>query len=144
MNFKFTTYLKSIGFELIVSLIVVILIIYSMNNIQLSSKLGSIDLKDKISEYTEIELTPISLATMTEFEWDKLCIIPPYTSKSDLNKRLGIIWVFGPSLDHDQLQMLVFMNKGKVVSYSILDRSIYDFLEHYTGEYVPSDNKFSE
>lgn len=82
---------------------------------------------------------------ITPFEWDRMYVIMPYTSKTEMQKIVGIKWTttdtyigylifdktwFGEHpLDDDIFHKLVFVKDNKVVLDVTLDRSNVDFTQ---------------
>lgn len=73
------------------------------------------------------------------FEWDKLYSFTPYTSKEEIYKVIGYKWDNISETVNDDMNQIVFVNKGKVICYLYgypedikLD---FDFGE-YEGSYI--------
>ena len=85
------------------------------------------------------------MKNITPFEWDRMYIIRPYTSRTEMQKIVGTKWttvdtyigylIFDKTwlgehpLDDDIFQKLVFVKDNKVVLDVTLDRSDVDFTQ---------------
>jgi hypothetical protein len=61
---------------------------------------------------------PFRLASVTEFEWDRVYAFPPYTSPEAIERELGFDWGGAgdsESRSNDVWYLLVFVNGGQVV-----------------------------
>ncbi|MTP79383.1 hypothetical protein GMB70_12050 [Turicibacter sanguinis] len=62
------------------------------------------------------------------FEWDKVYIIPPYTSRQTISDKIGIQFNLPTTIQSsDTVNLLIFINKNKVVKYDEVPRRIVDF-----------------
>ncbi|WP_141501222.1 hypothetical protein [Paenibacillus luteus] len=84
----------------------------------------------------------LDLKETTDFEWDTLYMFPPYLSKAEMEKTVGVKWSAEPTyfnyLSHqltgeefplldDSLHKLVFVRGDDVVLDVTLDRMLVDF-----------------
>jgi hypothetical protein len=84
----------------------------------------------------------LDLKETTDFEWDTLYMFPPYLSKTEMEKTVGLKWIAEPTyfnyLSHqltgekfplldDSLHKLVFVRGDDVVLDVTLDRMLADF-----------------
>ncbi|QQZ09989.1 hypothetical protein [Heyndrickxia vini] len=70
----------------------------------------------------------IDLNSLTDFTWDKAFIFPPYTVQESINKQLGTKFKDPSNIDkRDDIYLLVFLQKGKVVQYAEINRQHVDF-----------------
>ncbi len=82
------------------------------------------------------------MTDIAQFDWDKMFMFPPYTSRDEMEQAVGTQWttnktylgyLFARSalgkypLDDDSVQKLVFINKDEVVLDITLTRSSVDF-----------------
>jgi hypothetical protein len=108
-------------------------------------------LERKISEIvqqkrgTEKEVI-IVLSTITSFQWDMLYVFEPYTTPDTINGTLGFQWgkseKTGISSSY-QIDLLVFVRKGKVVNYVEHNRSDGDFLLSNNNGFDPKEARFT-
>jgi hypothetical protein len=66
------------------------------------------------------------LAEATDFEWDRVCVFPPYLAKEDVDATLGIDWGVVGGGDLDDRNLLVFLEGDRVVKHFYLLRGIVD------------------
>lgn len=85
------------------------------------------------------------MKNITPFEWDRMYIIRPYTSRTEMHEKVGTKWTTADTyigylifdktwlgehpLDDDIFQKLVFVKDNKVVLDVTLDRSDVDFTQ---------------
>ena len=85
------------------------------------------------------------IKNITPFEWDRMYVILPYTSRTEMQKIVGTKWTTADTyigylifdktwlgehpLDDDIFQKLVFVKDNKVVLDVTLDRSDVDFTQ---------------
>lgn len=72
----------------------------------------------------------LDLGSVTSFDWERVCIFPPYTNEQKINERLGFIWERAASTgieSDDSICLFVFMKDGQVVLHSMFSRSDGDF-----------------
>ncbi|UOQ83536.1 hypothetical protein [Gracilibacillus salinarum] len=66
--------------------------------------------------------TEISMNTLTDFDWDKGFLIPPYSSQESIDKQLGVHFSDPSSIDfRDDIYLFVFMKDNEVVQYVEMD-----------------------
>ncbi|KYD05512.1 membrane lipoprotein lipid attachment site-containing protein [Heyndrickxia sporothermodurans] len=70
----------------------------------------------------------IDLNSLTDFTWDKAFIFPPYTVQESINEQLGTKFKDPSNIDRrDDIYLLVFLQKSKVVQYAEINRQHLDF-----------------
>lgn len=70
----------------------------------------------------------IDIASLAKFTWDKAFIFPPYTTQESIDKQLDVHFKDPSNIDkRDDIYLLVFLNKGKVVQYAEIKRQNSDF-----------------
>lgn len=89
-----------------------------------------------------VEAESFSMKDLTPFIWDKMYVIKPYTSKTEMQKILGIKWTtantylgyllektyFGEyPLDDDRFHKLIFVKDDEVILDITIDRVEADF-----------------
>ncbi|GAA0358397.1 hypothetical protein [Bacillus horti] len=108
--------------------------------------------------------TTFVMKDITPFQWDELHIFYPYTTRTEMEERLGTTWTTATSyfsyliesknflgeypLDNDLFHKLVFLDDGSVVLDITLDRMQVDFtrnkelvLSNCTGTERITENK---
>lgn len=84
--------------------------------------------------------TIIDLNDITKFNWEKAYLFSPYTSKDSINKSLGLKFKSDSRIDtSDDIYLIVFINKEKIVQYSEIDRHQLDF-SIAKGTYLTPEN----
>jgi hypothetical protein len=95
---------------------------------------------------TTVQQKPsFDMNNLTPFEWDRMYVIRPYTSRTEMQKIVGIEWTTADTyigylifdktwlgeypLDDDIFHKLVFVKGNKVVLDVTLDRSNVDFTQ---------------
>lgn len=83
---------------------------------------------------------------LTDFAWDKVHLFNPYTSTEKIHEDLGYVWPPAQSIGlytRDDISLMVFMNRGKVVFYVEQPRSPVDVKGNYKqGGYSPDEAIF--
>jgi hypothetical protein len=79
------------------------------------------------------------LADATPFEWDRVCVFPPYLSKEAVDETLGIEWGVVGGGDLDDRVLLVFLEGNRVVKHFYLLRGIVDDPEPHGDCRAPDD-----
>lgn len=96
--------------------------------------------KNKLIEVMK-QPEPFEMNEITDFEWDRMYVFYPYTSRDKMVSVVGRKWTRGPfigylfeqsvlgqyPLDDESLNKLVFTQNGKVVLDVTLDRREADF-----------------
>lgn len=76
------------------------------------------------------------------FDWDKVYIIPPYTSRQTISDNIGIQFNLPTTIQSsDTVNLLIFINKNKVVKYDEVPRYIVDFDVSDTTLITPENSK---
>lgn len=94
---------------------------------------------------------------LTSFDWDKVYLFGPYTSRETVEEKVGEKWTTSQTfveyllqdqalelnpLSFDSLNELVFVNEGQVVLDVLVDRSKVDF--HPSADPIPKEgSRFS-
>lgn len=101
------------------------------------------DFKDRLYKTTK-EKSEFNMEEITSFEWDKMYIILPYTSKPEMEEKVGIQWTTSKTyfgylyektilgkhpLDDDGIHKLVLTKEEKVVLDITLNRMEIDFTQ---------------
>lgn len=85
----------------------------------------------------------VRLKDLTTFEWDRFYEFSPYTRREEVRETLGINWDPNTSIPHqDQNDLLVFVNRGKVVHYHDHPIEHGDFNGFKRTGYVPDEAVF--
>ncbi|MCM3005555.1 hypothetical protein [Priestia koreensis] len=83
----------------------------------------------------------INLKKLTTFEWDKAYLITPYSTQKGIEKQLGIDFKDPSNIRmRDDIYLLVFLNKEKVVQYVQMERQGADFLIGERAFLTPSED----
>ncbi|WP_437132196.1 hypothetical protein [Bacillus atrophaeus] len=109
--------LVSVSFFLII--LVSIIVSFSLYNGKHNK-----ELEESInSAFKENSVEKIDLNSLTDFDWDKAYIFPPYTPQESINEQLGINFKDPSSIDYrDDIYLIVFVNHDKVVHYAEISR----------------------
>ncbi|OZI12106.1 hypothetical protein CEW92_08500 [Bacillaceae bacterium SAS-127] len=71
----------------------------------------------------------IDLNQFTDFDWEQAYLFSPYTPQEDISGQLGINYKDPSRIDmRDDINLLVFLNKNKVVQYAEISREYGDLL----------------
>jgi hypothetical protein len=79
----------------------------------------------------------IRLKDLTDFEWDRVHIFPSYTPHKVIDDDLGFVWQPARQIDmsvRDDVNLMVFTEKGRVVFYVAHSRGRGDFDGAYKRE----------
>ena len=73
--------------------------------------------------------------------WDSLYIVEPYRNIDDLKIDMDFISEgdIKSHIDFDNICTIIFANKGKLVAYSFVNRSVFDFAEATKAEYCKKE-----
>lgn len=170
MVFKKASYIHNLGEKhmknkrktviiIVVLIIPVILILSSYINfrIQKIDNKYSPDFKDELKAAIKNKQS-FYMKDLTPFEWDKMYIIPPYTSRKSMQETVGIKWTttqtyagylfektwFGEyPLDDDRFYKLVFVKGNKVILDITLDRAAIDIELGIKGPLMPNEALFT-
>ncbi|MGN8845975.1 hypothetical protein ACTQ5K_22385 [Niallia sp. Sow4_A1] len=83
--------------------------------------------------------TEIELKSLTDFSWDKAFLFQPYSAQEDMSEKMGVNFKDPSKLDYrDDIYLLVFLNKDKVVQYAEIDRQGSNF--NIEDEYLTKEN----
>jgi hypothetical protein len=60
---------------------------------------------------------PFRLSSVTDFEWDRVHVVPPYASAEAVNRELGFRWddAEGAAPRTDARSLIVFVSRGEVI-----------------------------
>ncbi|PAQ16168.1 hypothetical protein CD798_03380 [Bacillaceae bacterium SAOS 7] len=71
----------------------------------------------------------IDLSRFTDFDWKQAYLFPPYTPQENINRQLGINYKDPSRIDmRDDINLLIFLNKNKVVQYAEISREYGDLV----------------
>lgn len=87
----------------------------------------------------------IDLESITDFNWDRLFIFKPYTPIADIDSTLGFKWEEAHSTRIEQsegVNLLVFVDRGKVISYSRIPRNFGDFVKMDVTKPITRNTRF--
>lgn len=87
----------------------------------------------------------ISFYKITHFEWDTLYIFIPYTSTSEIDKRLGFHWKDAgkTSIQNDEISNLLVFTKGRgVIAFFDYPRDKGDFINIEPKTFSKNDARF--
>jgi hypothetical protein len=73
----------------------------------------------------------VELRDLTDFEWEKVYIFPPYTSADQIKRDLGFDWPSAKDTGiemFDQYNLLVFVQRGTVIHYVMFPHKFGDFV----------------
>lgn len=98
-------------------------------------------IKEKISKQS---LNDLEIASITKFKWNKFYIFTPYFSNADIENILGEKLKFNSSIRFsDDINLLVFLNKGKIINAIDYPRVNGDFSPVYKENgYSPEEAIF--
>lgn len=67
------------------------------------------------------------LADVTDFEWDRVCVIPPTATMADVDALLGFEWgVIGGDPSGDGRSLIVLVDDGRVATHFFLATGLLD------------------
>lgn len=76
----------------------------------------------------EETFTEFNLSPFTNFPWEKAAIFEPYTTQDKIEETLGVKLIQTGGIEYrDDIFLLVFTNKNKVVQYALLQRNAFAF-----------------
>ncbi len=82
----------------------------------------------------------IDFKHITNFSWDKVYIFTPYTSREQINKKLGFTWSKADLIElSDSFNLIVFVKGKKVVQYVEFSREYGDFIIDNKNEYTSNE-----
>lgn len=105
-----------------------ILTLLFLSTILFSCSLNDKSIESKISEELQ-NSNELNLSNYNDFDWDSLIILNPYSNIEKIEKEKDInLSDVSTSIEKlDNINLIVFLKKGKAVKYSELHRSIADF-----------------
>jgi hypothetical protein len=90
--------------------------------------------------------TLVQVRQLTDFEWDRLHIFPPYIRLSEIDRELGFAWPTASETgiqNREGIALLVFVRQGKVVRFVDQPRRDSDFASAFRpGGYSPAEAVF--
>ena len=103
-----------------------------------TNKLLRSNLANVVNQHKKGEIYAIDFAKTFSFTWDKVFFFGPYTSPSRIKSVLGYSWSRAGFLEvryADNITLMVFTEKGKVIEYLEYPRAQGDFsnLSMYTA-----------
>ena len=87
-------------------------------------------LATQINEQRKTNSATVRLKDVTDFEWDKIYVFPPYTTVKEIHTALGYDWEEATNTGiemFDSYNLLVFTRLGKVVGYLKYPLNLGDF-----------------
>ncbi|WP_260858201.1 hypothetical protein [Fictibacillus phosphorivorans] len=70
----------------------------------------------------------INIKSLTNFDWDKGYLFPPYTAEESMEKQMGVNFKDRSNIySRDDIYLLVFLNNDEVVQYVEINRYQSDF-----------------
>nr|WP_246017790.1 hypothetical protein [Mesobacillus subterraneus] len=85
----------------------------------------------------------VDIGSLTDFEWDKAFLFPPYTSPEEMEEQLGRDFKDPSNIQsRDDIYLLVFVKDDKVVKYAEIDRQQADFSIGNKEYLTPDDSVF--
>ena len=86
----------------------------------------------------------INIQSLTDTDWDKAFLFTPYSTTGGMEEQLGIKFKDKSNIDlRDDIYLLVFLNKGKVVQYVEIKRHGSDFSIGEKKYLTPTDDVIS-
>lgn len=84
--------------------------------------------------------TVIDLNEIAKFDWEKAYLFSPYTSKDSINNTLGLKFIGDSRIEtSDDIYLIIYVNKEKIVQYSEIDRHQSD-ISVANGSYLTQEN----
>ena len=82
------------------------------------------DLEESIYSIVENEnKSLININLLTTFDWDEAFLFTPYSTQEGIEEQLGTDFKDPSNIDtRDDIYLLVFLNKNKVVQYAEIER----------------------
>ena len=88
----------------------------------------------------------VQVRQLTDFEWERFHVFPPYIRLSEIERELGFAWPTASETEieyRDGIALLVFVREGKVVRFVEQSRRGADFASAFRpGGYTPADAVF--
>lgn len=103
-------------------------------------------LKEVIKRLRATDTTYIDLKTLTQFDWDKLTILTPYTDVDSIDALLGFHWPQSRKLGIDETEsynVLIFSKGDSVISWFKFNRSNGDFAKVKSHSFMKSTAIFN-
>jgi hypothetical protein len=104
------------------------------------------EFQDAPKRVFKISQSFVDLSLEVDGDWERICIIPPYSSNGIVSKLLGFKFDVESKSSIDVLDgitLLVVINKNKVVKYFDVPRNNIDFSSLDLGCYKNGNAKFS-
>ena len=100
------------------------------------------DLEESIYSIVENEnKSQININLLTTFDWDEAFLFTPYSTQEGIEEQLGTDFKDPSNIDtRDDIYLLVFLNKNKVVQYAEVERQGFDFSIGEKGYITPSED----
>jgi hypothetical protein len=82
----------------------------------------------------------VNIASLTDFQWDKAYVFPPYTPVEVMRDELGVqSYKDWSSLGfRDDINLLVFLHGDQIVHYAEIDRAFGEFGQNNSLSFMPS------
>lgn len=75
------------------------------------------------------DIEEININSLTDFNWEKAFIFPPYTTQESMNDQLGIDYIDSSNISsRDDINVIIFLNKGKVTRIAEIARRYGDLV----------------
>jgi hypothetical protein len=100
------------------------------------------DLEESINLIVEDKNnSEINLTSLTSFDWEKAFLFTPYSPHKEIEEQLGVNFSDPSDIDwRDDIYLLVFMYKEKVIQYVEVERHGADFTIEGKDYITPSDD----
>ncbi len=86
----------------------------------------------------------INIKSLTTFDWEKAFLFTPYSTQEGIEEQLGADFKAPSNIDiRDDIYLLVFLNKDKVVQYVEIERQGSDFSIGEKEYLTPSEDVIS-
>ncbi|MGR3763069.1 hypothetical protein [Rossellomorea sp. NS-SX7] len=83
----------------------------------------------------------INIKSLTDFDWYEAFLFTPYSTQESIEEQLGTDFNDPSNIDmRDDIYLLVFLHKDKVVQYAEIKRQGADFSAGEKGYITPSDH----
>lgn len=93
---------------------------------------GAPDISEQIEDRVKADDARLDLATLGPKDWERMCVLGPYTNNQRANEILGFHWDaegYTSIYSSDAINVLIFMRGNEVVAYDEVLRSKADFAD---------------
>lgn len=124
---------------------VFILLLFLLVGCSQSNVQHNTDLEDSIySIVKDKSKSEISIKSLTTFDWDKAFLFTPYSTQEVIEEELGTDFKDPSNIStRDDIYLLVFLNREKVVQYGEIERQGSDFSIGEKGHLTSSEDVIS-